>query len=63
MYFVSAKALRSAYVVLKRTLGFRCNWEAHLMHCALMAALYYLYNHKPHLLKFRSLFELIFGDS
>ena len=33
------------------------------MHCALMAALYYLYNHKPHLLKFRSLFELIFGDS
>jgi len=32
------------------------------MHMSMMALLYYIYNHKPDSLKFRNLFELVFGD-
>jgi len=47
VYFVSAKALRSAYLIVKRTLRVEVKWEAELMHCVLMAGVYYTYNHLP----------------
>lgn len=62
-YFVSAKALRSLYLGLKRMARLGFKHEASIMHIGLMAGLFYLYNHQPTLLKFRSIFELIFGEN
>ena len=61
--FVSAKGVRSVYLMLKRVRGWGGQHEAAYMHVAVMALLYYVYNHKPSTLKFRNLFEIIFGDS
>lgn len=62
-YFVCAKALRSVYMGLKRMTRLDSKNEASLMHVALMAGLFYLFNHQPALLKFRNIFEFIFGEN
>jgi hypothetical protein len=60
--YVSAKAVRSVYLMMKRTLRLPFKDEVYMMHMAAMAILYYVYNHMPGTLKFRNLFALIFGD-
>lgn len=63
VYHVCAKALRSVYIMVKR-LG-RLEWECEgkVMHIVIMGLLYYVYNHRPSVLKFRNVFELIFGNN
>jgi hypothetical protein len=60
--YVSAKAIRSVYLALKRTWGWQWSQEVCVMHILLMGALFYLFNHRPSVVKFRNLFELIWGD-
>lgn len=63
VYHVCAKALRSAYMIAKRVWGWQWGDESVVMHVLVMGMLYYMYNHRPQTLKFRSIFELILGDS
>ena len=60
--YVTAKAIRSIFIMLKRTNKIRFENETSYMHIIMMALLYYVYNHMPNNLKFRNLFELVFGD-
>ena len=62
VYFVSAKAVRSVYLWVKRVLGVSWKSEAGTMHIIIMSLLYYVYIHYPNLLKFRNIFSLILGD-
>ena len=56
-----AKALRSAYTVVKRTSGVKVKKEFLMMHVCCMSILYYLFNHQQELLKFRNIFEMVWG--
>jgi hypothetical protein len=60
---VCAKAIRSVYIIAKRLWGWQWGDESVVMHVLVMSMLYYVYNHRPQTLKFRSIFELILGDS
>ena len=60
--YVCAKAIRSVYIASKRTLNLKVRRETCYMHIVMMAVLYYVYNHRQNTLKFRNLFELVFGD-
>lgn len=60
--YVTAKAIRSVYITKKRQHGWNISSETCYMHIAMMALLYYVYNHQPNSLKFRNLFEIVFGD-
>ena len=63
VYHVCAKALRSTYMITKRVWGWQWGDESMVMHVLVMGMLYYVYNDRPQTLKFRSIFELILGDS
>ena len=45
--YLSAKALRSFYMVLKRTLHLKFENEVTFMHVVVMSGLFYIYNHHP----------------
>jgi hypothetical protein len=57
-----AKALRSTYKFMQRKGVVSIPNEYLTMHVTMMGTLYYLYSHHPQLLKFRNIFEMVFGD-
>lgn len=61
-YFVLAKAVRSLYVMTKRMWGLNLSNEGTYMHAAMMALLYYVYVEHPNALKFKNVFEKIWGE-
>jgi len=50
-------------MIAKRLWGWEWGSEAVAMHMGVMALLYYVFNHHPNILKFRNVFELIFGSN
>lgn len=62
-YFVLPKAGRSIYLLLKRRGFSNITCEESCMHIILMAIFYYLYCHHPSTVKFRAVYEEIFGES
>lgn len=61
-YFVAAKALRSVYKIMKRRGIVSIKREFLVMHVSLMGLLYYVYCEHPKLLKYKNLFDIVFGD-